>query len=193
MDTNQKVAVKNRSNSVVIYSIPEMNIRRQYAPGETKRIAYDELEALTYRPGGLTLIKRALLIDDERIAKQIINGKIEPEYWLDEVGVKTLLEKGSLDEFLDCLDFAPAGVLELIKKFAVSLPLNDMKKRKALQDKLGYNIDAVLRHLEEAKADDEDTITESAPKRRTQPTVANSGRRSTPNYKVVTKNSSEGE
>ena len=123
MDTNQKVAVKNRSNSVVIYSIPEMNIRRQYAPGETKRIAYDELEALTYRPGGLTLIKRALLIDDERIAKQIINGKIEPEYWLDEIGVKTLLEKGSLDEFLDCLDFAPAGVLELIKKFAVSLTL----------------------------------------------------------------------
>ena len=94
MDTNQKVAVKNRSNSVVIYSIPEMNIRRQYAPGETKRIAYDELEALTYRPGGLTLIKRALLIDDERIAKQIINGKIHTSiFGVGTVEIEKLVEK----------------------------------------------------------------------------------------------------
>jgi len=36
---------------------------------------------------------------------------------------------GSLDEFLDCLDFAPEGVKDLIKTLSVELPLNDVSKR----------------------------------------------------------------
>jgi hypothetical protein len=35
--------VKNRSAGVVIYKIPEQNIRRHFAIGETKRISYSEL------------------------------------------------------------------------------------------------------------------------------------------------------
>ena len=30
--------VKNRSTSMVVYKIPETNLRREFAPGETKRI-----------------------------------------------------------------------------------------------------------------------------------------------------------
>ena len=48
MENINKVAVKNRSNSTVVYSIPEMNIRREYAPGETKKVPKEEIEALTY-------------------------------------------------------------------------------------------------------------------------------------------------
>lgn len=40
--------VKNRSSSVVTYRIPETNLRREFAPGETKRIPFGELEKLTY-------------------------------------------------------------------------------------------------------------------------------------------------
>lgn len=36
--------VKNRSASIVIYKIPEANIRREWQPGEVKRISYGELE-----------------------------------------------------------------------------------------------------------------------------------------------------
>jgi len=39
------------------------------------------------------------------------------------------MKTGSLDEFLDCLDFAPEGVTDLIKTLAVELPLNDVAKR----------------------------------------------------------------
>ena len=31
MSNDNKIAVKKRSNSIVVYSIPEMNIRREYA------------------------------------------------------------------------------------------------------------------------------------------------------------------
>jgi hypothetical protein len=40
--------VKNRSASIVVYAIPEDGIRRSFAPGETKKISYQELEKLTY-------------------------------------------------------------------------------------------------------------------------------------------------
>lgn len=36
--------VKNRSTSVVVYTIPDTNLRREFAPGETKRIPFGELE-----------------------------------------------------------------------------------------------------------------------------------------------------
>ena len=35
--------VKNRSAGAVLYTIPEDNVRRRFAPGETKRISYEEL------------------------------------------------------------------------------------------------------------------------------------------------------
>jgi hypothetical protein len=40
--------VKNRSASTVLYKIPESGIRRTFAPGEVKRIDYDELLHLSY-------------------------------------------------------------------------------------------------------------------------------------------------
>ena len=41
--------VKNRSAGAVLYTIPEDNIRRRFAPGETKRISYEELLHLSYQ------------------------------------------------------------------------------------------------------------------------------------------------
>ena len=90
------------------------------------------LECSMFRPGGLTLINDCLMIQDQGIARQILNKKVEPEYWLDEKGVTELLLHGSYDSFLDCLDFAPDGVIELIKIISTKLPLNDVKKREAM-------------------------------------------------------------
>lgn len=186
MDMNQKVEVKNRSHSTVIYSLPEMSIRRQFTPGETKQLTLGELEALTYRPGGLNLIKDCLLIVDQGIANQIINQKIEPEYWLEEKGIVELLKNGSLDEFLDCLDFAPNGVIELIKVVATKLPLNDVEKRQALKQKTGYDLDRALLNMRLVKEEEESAgkVEEVKAERRVKP--AEPGRRTAaPNYKVV--------
>ena len=38
--------VKNRSSSIVVYKIPEANLRREFAPGETKKLPFGELEKL---------------------------------------------------------------------------------------------------------------------------------------------------
>lgn len=147
--------VTNRSGSRVIYNLPEMNnLHREFEVGETKKISEEELYKLSVRPGGLNIIAHYLLIK-ERKAMQDIGLKPEPEYYMSQVEIKNLLQNGSLDQFLDCLDFAPEGVIEIIKDMSVKLPLNDVSKRQALYEKTGFNVDSAIANDEAMKTDAE--------------------------------------
>lgn len=179
--------VKNRSSSVVVYRIPETNLRREFQPGETKKIPFGELEKLTYQPGGHTLLEEFLQIVDEAVTNNL-NVHREVEYDMSETQIRDLLTHGSLDAFLDALDFAPIGVIDLIKTMSVSLPLEDYNKRKALLEKTGFDVDKAVANLQAEKAEEKTAVTESAApiERRVKP-VVQTGRRTAPNYKVVTK------
>ena len=52
----------------------------------------------------------------------------DPEYFYDENDIKVLLEKGTNDQLLDCLEFAPKGVLDLLKKIAVEMKLDSSEE-----------------------------------------------------------------
>lgn len=54
--------VKNRSVSVVGYTIPDLNIRRRFVPGEIKEISNEELDKLLYQPGGHYLLANFLQV-----------------------------------------------------------------------------------------------------------------------------------
>jgi hypothetical protein len=69
-----------------------------------------------------------LQITDENVTNDL-NIRTENEYYMSEEQIIELLREGSLDAFLDCLDYAPVGVIDLVKKYSVSLPLNDVEKR----------------------------------------------------------------
>jgi len=148
IEKNTSYEVKNRSTSVVVYKIPETGLRREFAPGETKRITFDELEKLTYQEGGRELLENFLQILTEEVT-QDLNVRTEVEYKMSEEQVVDLLKEGSLDAFLDALDFAPVGVLDLIKLMAVQLPLEDTKKKEALKKKTGFDVEAAIRHQRE--------------------------------------------
>ena len=153
IEQNTMYNVKNRSSSVVVYKIPETNLRREFAPGETKRVPFGELEKLTYQEGGRELLENFLQILEEEVTTDL-NVKREIEYNMSEAEVAELLRTGSLDAFLDALDFAPIGVIDLIKSLAVQLPLTDIDKRKALKQKTGFDVDKALIHIEEEKAEE---------------------------------------
>jgi hypothetical protein len=178
--------VKNRGASVVVYRIPEANIRRSFAPGETKRISAEELEKLTFQPGGMTLLTNFLQVQDEVVLEQM-GVKVEPEYHMSEKDVAELIAAGSLDAFLDALDFAPVGVIDLIKKLSVSIPLTDIQKRKALKEKTGFDVDAALKHIEEEKEDEggNTILKQPAAERRVKEEVPAGRRTSAPKYNVV--------
>lgn len=176
-DTNVKIyKVKNRSAGVVIYRIPEDNIRREFMPGEVKLVPMTELEKLSYQPGGQMMMNNFLQIQSQE-AQQELNIPVEPEYNYSEEDIVRIMQRGSQDEFLDMLDFAPQGVMDLIRQFAVALPLNDIEKRRALKNKTGFDVNAALTHVEEEKQEDAENGVEAptAPQRRVK--AANSGRR----------------
>ena len=184
--------VKNRSAGIAVYKIPELGIRRTFQSGEVKKISAEELEKLTYRPGGMALLANFLqIMEPEAIAK--VGLRTEPEYHMSEQDIITLMRTGSVDEFLDCLDFAPKGVIDLIKKLSVSLPLTDFAKVNALKAKTGFDCTAAYKHeIEDKEEDGENTILKTSNERRVKKEeAAPEGRRTTPKYNVVSADKKE--
>ena len=177
--------VKNRSTSVVVYRIPESNLRREWAPGEVKRIPFGELEKLTYQPGGRELIANFLQIMENEVTDDL-NVHREPEYNMSEEQVRDLILNGSIDAFLDALDFAPLGVIDLIKTMSVQLPITDMAKREALKTKTGFDVDKAIENDRASKEDNKkETIADKPVERRVTESTP-TGRRTSGNaYKVV--------
>lgn len=178
--------VKNRGASWVTYKIPEDGIRRSFAPGEVKRVSDTELEKLTYQPGGMIILSQFLQIQDE-VALKNLNIHTEPEYYMSEADVAALIKTGSLDAFLDALDFAPVGVIDLIKKLSLDIPLMDLSKRKALKDKTGLDVDAALKNREAEKEDENggNTILKQTERRVKTEEVAPGRRTTTPKYNII--------
>lgn len=178
--------VKNRGASWVTYKIPEDGIRRSFAPGEVKRVSDTELEKLTYQPGGMVILSQFLQIQDE-VALKNLNIHTEPEYYMSEADVAALIKTGSLDAFLDALDFAPVGVVDLIKKLSLDIPLMDLSKRKALKDKTGLDVDAALKNREAEKEDENagNTILKQTERRVKTEDVAPGRRTTVPKYNII--------
>lgn len=186
MDSNKIYDVKNRSDSIVVYKIPELNIRREFMPGESKKATYEELEKLSFQSGGRELMADYLQIKAAEVTESL-NLPTEPEYYMSEQQIIELMTTGSLDAFLDCLDFAPVGVIDLIKKFSISLPLNDMAKRKAILDKTGFDVTKAVMNNEADKENGEPAGTQRERRVKPAETSTEPTRRTSTNYKVVTK------
>ena len=153
IDKNLEVEVVNRGQGGVGYSLPEMNgLQRSFQPGESKMLTFEELEKLSWAPGGRYLLENELIVNNKEVIDYLLNG-VEPEYYYSDDEVKFLLTEGTLEQLLDCLDFAPDGVIQLIKHYAVSLPCNDVAKRKAILDKTGFDVTNALRILAESEED----------------------------------------
>ena len=185
---NDLVKVQNRDNGSVGYTIPDLNnLHRTYQPNETKNITMDERRKLSYIPGGMEILRNYLVILDEEAREEILSD-VEPEYYLTKDGVKQLLLEGSLDALLDCLDFAPSGVVDLVKDVAVEIELNDVKKRDAILNKTGFNVTNAINFNKETTDETEKVkpvrrVGQPEEKAATAPT----GRRTAaPTYKIVT-------
>lgn len=137
------VDVTNRNNGFTGYSIPDLGVKRLFNLKETKKIPLNELEALSFVPGGDFILKNYLIVNDKS-ALEFLNIVTEPEYFYSEKEITHLLELGSLDQLEDCLNFAPAGVIELLKDIAIKIELPDMRKRKMIADKTGFDVNSAI-------------------------------------------------
>lgn len=149
------IKVKNRDSGTVGYTIPELgNLHRSFSKGETKEIPMDELRKLSYISGGKILLQNYLIVQNQDALKELLSDDVEPEYYYGEEEVKKLLLTGSNDQLLDCLEFAPEGVIGLVKDLAVSLKINDISKRNIILEKTGFNVTNAIAINEETIEDE---------------------------------------
>ena len=145
LDDNFIVEVMNRSDGSAGYTLEDSGIHRSFTVGEVKKIPMSELRSLSYTPGGMVLLKQFLQIRNREAVEELI-GEVEPEYNYNAEDVLKIMTQGSYDQFLDLLDFAPEGIRDIIKDYAVKYELNDVRKREAIFNKYGFNVDNAIRN-----------------------------------------------
>lgn len=157
IDWKKEVWVKNRSDGTLSYKIPEIGVNREFGIGESKPVTADELRRLSFTPGGAVIIEHFLLINDEEVRSELM-GDTAPEYFYTDEEVDILLtDKGTIEQLEDALNFAPDGVIDLIKDRAFKLPCKDVDKRELIKEKTGFDvtkaleIDKISREAEEPK------------------------------------------
>ena len=182
------VEVTNRNNGTTGYTL-NSGMERIFNINETKKVPLEELQEVEAMPGGEYLLRNYLMIKD-KTALDYLNVEPEPEYFYTENEIKELLLNGSLDQLEDCLNFAPQGVLDILKDKAVSLEIPDMRKRDLISKKLGFNIDNAIK-IEKAFKEDSTLNNKetTVPERKSTPVVVEDKpvRKASSKYNVVSK------
>ena len=186
LDKTTLIKVVNRDNGTVGYTIPDLgNLHRNFQPKEEKEVTMEELRKLSYLPGGLTLLKDCLVIKNADAIAELL-GTVEPEYHYTEEEIKKLLLYGTMDQFMDCLDFAPQGVIDLLRNLAVELQVSDINKREAIKTKTGFD---VTKAIEINKVTVEEEVAPEKTRRATPITTAEPEapvrRAAAPKYKIT--------
>lgn len=175
LDNKTLVKIKNRYNGFVTYSVPDMNnLTRTFSPNETKaQITVEEIRMLNGQTGGRRLLEDFLVIvEPQELIEELFPGKLDtqPEYAYGDKEITYMLESATVDAFKDFIDFAPLGILEIVKEKAVSLPLQSYDKRQYMLEKLDYDVDAAIKNDRDSKEGEE--IAVDRPQRRVQPAAS---------------------
>lgn len=161
-----KVEVYNFTDQRVVYTIPEKNIKRDFAAFESKVLEAGELRELWFKSGGGHLLQEFLSVKNRELAKEfnITDDLFDHEYSWTQEDIDKVLLSGSKDQLADALDYAPRGIVDTIISRAVALRIPDMNKRKLIQQMTGKDISKKIGYAELLSADEE--IKDEAPRRR---------------------------
>ena len=151
-----QVKVRNMVDYTVGYRIEEDNVRRQFSPHEVKTVTAGELRKLDYTRGGHVLLTSYLAVQNKSLAEEfgIEEDVFSNEYNWDAARVDEVLLSEPIEILQDAMDFAPEGILQLIKDRAIALRLDSMDKRKVISDGMNIDLNNMIGLAEKATADD---------------------------------------
>lgn len=173
MDLNTKIAVVKRAKGSVGYKIDTLRVSRSWKHDakDPIYIPVAELIELTTIPGGRKLLEEYLIIQDEEARLEVLGIETSPEYLYTEKEVNYLLHKASNEQLLDCLDYAPIGVLDLIKMLAIQAKPDTTVKIDAINAKFNINLEELIKLNAELRPASEEGHIEAQTERRSAPIV----------------------
>lgn len=186
IDKNKRVKVTNRTGGSLAYRIESLRVVRHWVkPGDHLNISIDELLELKTVNGGTEILEDCVVIEDKEALRILFPDKeIEPEYAYGLKEIEFLLYEGETAQLLDTLDYAPKGVLDLIKSKSIEKLPNEMSKINAINDK--FNIDINKIHELSKEKDIHEPKEEPKRKRRAKPLIEEETPE-IPKYNVISK------
>lgn len=129
------------------------NINRIFPKLGFKMLLSEEsIRNIAYNPGGRYILENRLIINDQELVKKLeLNLELEDSYTPNDI--KDLLINGSVDQLEDALNFGNKGTKELIKDIAIDIEINDLEKRRVIQNYTKVNINQAI----ENKGEETDT------------------------------------
>lgn len=188
VNKEKRVKVVNRASGSLAYKIDTLRVTRHWRkPGDYLNISIAELLELKTVKGGQSLLENYVIIEDkEALSVLFPDQELEPEYNYGLKEIEALLYEADTEQLLDALDFAPKGVLDLIKaKSAEKLP-NTTAKIEAINKKFKIDLNKINELYQEKEILEEKP--EPTRRRRTAPIIETEEPKqesSLPKYKVV--------
>lgn len=139
------VEITNLLDCTCGYVVELTGVRRSLPPHASFKVKAGELRELNYQLGGQEILKNYIRVDNPSLAKEFgVDVENTPEYNWGREEVKDCLLNANIDVLLDALDFAPAGIKQLISDMAVELEISDVNKRQAISKAMGVDIDSMI-------------------------------------------------
>lgn len=144
------IEITNLLDCTCGYIVDLTGVRRILPPHASFKVKASELRELFYQRGGQELLHNYIRVGNNALAQEFgVDVDNTPEYNWGRKDVIDALNNPDIDVLLDALDFAPDGIKQLIADVAVETEVADVNKRKAISDKLGIDVDAMItnKHL----------------------------------------------
>lgn len=111
--------------------------------GFSMMLSEENIRNIAYNPGGRFILENRLIVNDPELVKELeLNLELEDTYTPDDI--KDLIINGSKDQLEDALNFGNEGTRELIKDTAIDLEINDLEKRKVIQDFTHVDVNSAI-------------------------------------------------
>lgn len=111
--------------------------------GFSMMLSEESIRNIAYNPGGRFILENRLIVNDPELVKELeLNLELEDTYTPDDI--KDLIVNGSKDQLEDALNFGNEGTRELIKDTAIDLEINDLEKRKVIQDFTHVDVNSAI-------------------------------------------------
>ena len=162
------VEITNLLDCTCGYVVDLTGVRRIFPPHASFKVKAGELRELSYQLGGQEVLQNYIRVGNKALAQEFgVDVDNTPEYNWGRKEVVDCLNNANIDVLLDALDFAPEGIKQLIEDVAVEIEVADTNKRKAISEKLGCDIDAMITNKHLAEKEDEPEEDKKPARRRT--------------------------
>lgn len=131
--------VMNRDIGQTGYHLPELQIRRVFNVGEIKELKEEEILLLYNTDAGRLMLCQILQIQNKEFVRKNIWPEAPVEYFWTKEDIKKCLLEDSVELFAETLEYAPEGVINILKDLAWRLPLTDLNKCNIMVEKLGFD------------------------------------------------------